>query len=214
MPASLRTIFTNLFCLLAVAWSSPLCVVGNSSQQADSAVVSVLGSGYNAVTYKGSMDVFKKHFSGLYFFKQMEDDKKRMVVLSEFGLSLLDFQFFNDSAQLMNAQDFLNRPGLIELMKGDFGFLVNGICFDEVLKSRKKGIKKGVGRTKIKTKQGQFDLFHRVTDGQLVAVKQRRSWFSSVYFAFTYSDSDLPVEILIRHTGMPFKMKLKKIKEE
>ena len=214
MPSILRTIFIFLFCLSAVAWGEPLYATENNSQPADSVVAAVLGSGYNTVTYKGSMDVFKKHFSGLYFFKQMDADKKRMVVLSEFGLNLLDFQFTNDSAQLMNAQEFLNRPGLIELMKGDFGFLVNGIRASEVRKTRHKGIKKGVECTRINTEKGRFTLYHRVTDHRLVKVKRWQGWFSSVKYSFTYTNSDLPQEILIRYTGLAFKMKLKKIKEE
>jgi len=214
MPALLRTILIFLFCQTVVAWGEPLCATEKNVLPADSVVVAVLGGGYNTVTYKGSMDVFKKHFSGLYFFKQMPENKKRMVVLSEFGLNLLDFQFTSDSAQLMNAQEFLNRPGLIELMKGDFGFLVNGIRTCEVLKSRNKTPKKGVERTKIKTEKGQFTLYHRVTDHRLVSVKRRQGWFSSVKYSFTYINSDLPEEIWIRHTGLPFKMKLKKIKEE
>jgi len=214
MPAFLRTILPFFFCLLAVSWSESVSATENKLQPVDSVVVAVLGGGYNTVTYKGSMDVFKKHFSGLYFFKQMPDDRKRMVVLSEFGLNLLDFQFTKDSAQLMNAQEFLNKPGLIELMKGDFGFLVNGIRTCEVLKSRNKTPKKGVERTKIKTEKGQFALYHRVTDHRLVSVKRRQGWFSSVKYSFIYINSDLPEEIWIRHTGLPFKMKLKKIKEE
>ena len=194
--------------------NAPLQAADTNFQSTDSVVVAVLGCGYNTLTYKGSMDVFRKHFSGLYFFKQMPDDKKRMVVLSEFGLNLLDFQFTNDSAQLMNAQEFLNKPGLIELMKGDFGFLVNGIKTSEVLKSRHQTPKKGVERTRIKTEKGQFTLYHRVTDQRLVRVKRRQGWFSSVKYSFTYGNSDLPEEIMIRHTGLPFKMKLKKIKEE
>ncbi len=214
MPPYLRTILTILFSLWAVAWGESLQAAKNSSQPADSVVVAVLGSGYQTVTYKGSMEVFGKHFSGLYFFKQMGEDKKRMVVLSEFGLNLLDFQFSADSAQLMNAQDFLNKPGLIELLKGDFGFLVRGLQASDVVKYRLQPNAKDMALTKIKTDNGRFTLYHRVTDGRLVKVKQRQNWFSSVIYAFAYQDSHLPDEILIRHTGMPFKMKLKKIKEE
>lgn len=211
MPLFNRTILTLL--LYLVLQPSGFAAQTNL-QTEDSTMVSVLGEGYQTVIYKGSMDVFGNHFSGLFFFKRMDAGTKRMVLLSEFGLNLLDFQFSNDSARLMNGQEFLNRPGLIELMKGDFGFLLNGIKVNDVVKTRCLSEKGGMKPVKVKTKEGRFTLYYSVTDDQLMNVKQKKGWFSSVKYRFSYKEESLPEEILIRHTGIPFKMKLKKIKSE
>lgn len=80
---------------------------------------------YQQALYKTQMDAFGKHFSGILLFKpEPADSSYRVVMLSEFGLNLMDLSLKKAGTEVINCQDFLNRPVIINSIEKNIRLLV------------------------------------------------------------------------------------------
>ena len=81
---------------------------------------------YNTALYKSKIDIGKKHFSGLFYFKAQKDSMSyRIVFLSEFGLNLLDLEYKNHEFIIKNCKEFLNRKIIINTLQKDLELLIS-----------------------------------------------------------------------------------------
>src|ERR1041385_3947450 len=73
-----------------------------------------------AVKYKASIDVLKKHFTGIVVIKQTDTETKHLVFLTELGMRMFDFEWKRDSMKPVFVFDPLNRPNLVTALTKNF----------------------------------------------------------------------------------------------
>jgi hypothetical protein len=169
-------------------------------------IIPVLGGDYNSVLYKASFDIGKKHFSGLFFFKQVADSAVRVVLLSEVGLNLLDMEFKNGEFTLINCNELLNKKILINTLKKDLRLLI------EAPKNKSK--------QKLYTKKDSYVLkqenqyyFFCNSDSKQTQIIQK-SAFKDINIQMPSYREGFPKEILISNKKINLTINLRLLKVE
>jgi len=85
----------------------------------------ILNGDFKTVLYKSRMEAGKKQFSGLFYFKSFPDSSYRIVLLSEFGLNLLDLEYKNHEFTVVTCKDFLNRKIFLNAIKSNLKLLID-----------------------------------------------------------------------------------------
>jgi hypothetical protein len=73
--------------------------------------------------YNMTVDVMKKHFSGLLLIKQTGNDTYRTLFSAHFGLSVFDFEVAADSLHVHHCIEPLQKKKLLSLLHEDFSVL-------------------------------------------------------------------------------------------
>ena len=73
--------------------------------------------------YKASVSALGKNFGGIFIAKKTNDSTHRIVLTTEFGNKLLDFELSGDNFKVNFALDELNRKIVINTLKSDFRVL-------------------------------------------------------------------------------------------
>jgi hypothetical protein len=72
-----------------------------------------------------TIDVMKKHFSGLMVIKQLTNDGYRVVFITEVGLKIFDLEFIpGETVKVHYFMDALNRKALIRTLSADLKLLL------------------------------------------------------------------------------------------
>jgi hypothetical protein len=103
------------------------------------------------------MEAGKKQFSGLFYFKSFPDSSCRIVLLSEFGLNLLDLEYRDHNFNVVTCKDFLDKKIILNAFKSSLKLLID--------------LPEGYRQT------GYFDQ-----DGKLVVVKYKKPFKKYYYF--------------------------------
>jgi hypothetical protein len=120
--ATLRTI-----CLLWL--SSTLlsgCSVANKINVMDAFTncPPVFQSAIHTATYSAQLDFYKKHISGLFVFKSMNDTTERVVFMTETGFKFFDFEFTPHQFKVQYIIPSLNKKFIVNTLSRDLGYLV------------------------------------------------------------------------------------------
>lgn len=75
--------------------------------------------------YNAKINVFGNDLSGILVVKKIDDHRKRLALLSEFGNTLLDFEFENENVSVKYIMDDLNKKIIINKLKKYFQLLVH-----------------------------------------------------------------------------------------
>jgi len=169
----------------------------------------VLASNYKSTTYKGSIDVFGKHISGLFFFKKSKDDDYRLVLMSEIGLSLMSFRITADSTQLTDCQEFINNPGFTSLIGID---MANLLISPQNISNVKYCQKGSYTQIKFRSNERKYRLQTDKINHQLTELKIKSGMLSKTKYRLSYDTLALASQITITHGLMPMKIKLNRLK--
>jgi len=74
--------------------------------------------------YKARFNVFKHKFGGILIIKKIKKDHHRIVLTSEFGKKIFDFEIMDDIVKLNYSSDVLNKKFIINTLQNDFQILV------------------------------------------------------------------------------------------
>ncbi len=87
--------------------------------------VSVFPESFEKALYKTNIHLLNKDYSGIMFFKRMEDEQSiRVVFMSEFGLKYFDFQLLdNGQFNVKYILDELNKNSIIGVLEQDIKLL-------------------------------------------------------------------------------------------
>ena len=122
-----RTLFLPLIISLQLCSCSSTKGLGTTETSEGASIqrFSPLGSISEPVLFKASIGIYKDHYSGLFLIKRMpEESSIRVLFLSELGLSLMDLEYREDEFEVVNVQEFLNRPALLKTLQNDFRTLL------------------------------------------------------------------------------------------
>lgn len=104
--------------------------------------------------FKVGLTVSSRYFGGLMYVKSTDENKERIIFLSELGLKYFDFEFnkSTNSVEVKYAMSYLNKKALIALLKSDLQFLLNDY---EIVKKRTKSNNVEI----IKTTKSRFKRY-------------------------------------------------------
>lgn len=166
-----------------------------------------LSGNFKQALYKAQMDAFGRHFSGLFLIKPVpEDTSYRVVLLSEFGLNLLDLSLNKTTTTVVNCEEFLNRKVVINAIGNNIRMLL-------FVQEGKNGLKKyrnpETGEVVIKSKQGCKRSFYRFDDeGSLAKIDLRKGLFNKQLATLTFEDASFPTMIFFESSPVKQTMKL------
>ena len=166
------------------------------------------GNRFTSAMYSAKIDIGEKHFSGLFYFKNLEDSTKRIVFLTQFGLNLLDLEYKNHSFEVKNCKDFLNKKLIINTLKKDFKLLIDN---PQKIRKLTKYINKEEQIIKYQTKEGVY--FYSLKDGEINNIVQRKG-FSHIELKTSGRKENLPSSIEIINKRINLTIRLKLIKAE
>jgi hypothetical protein len=141
----------------------------------------------NRYLFQASIDIYKKHFSGLLFIKRLSADSSRILYITELGMKIFDLEFpGNGSSRVIYCMEGLNKKSVLSLLQRDMGLMIRNITIDnkaKILESRKDSRK----IIKIKEQKGTSYCFLNDSTGTvdelihtgLLAKKLHLRYFSS-----------------------------------
>jgi hypothetical protein len=206
MPVVLRIFYLFFGVVLLTSCASRRTNLSASDLRSSNLNQAVLSGSYTSVSYKAGIDVFGKHLSGILFVKQTQPNNFRVVLLSEIGLSLMDFEITPDSSRLISCQDFINKPALIKVFQHDFEQLVKEIKNIEQIREKTTKTHQAL---KFNGDGKRMRMVINRETLKPVELKIKQGLFSGVKFSFAFAETTLPSEIQINHVGLPIKLELK-----
>ena len=153
--------------------------------------------------YHADINVFGNVLSGILVVKKLENGRKRLALLSEFGNTLLDFEFVEDKVNVIYIMDDLNKKIVVKKLKKYFQLLVHSEY--EIRKSFEIEGRK----THISKLQGKRIFLNLDTHGELSDIRQASIFRNKVGIQF-YGDTEYADSIQFKSYELPINIGLKK----
>ncbi len=166
-----------------------------------------ISSQFQKALFKAQMDAFGRHFSGIFLIKPVpEDTSFRVVLLSEFGLNLLDLSITKNSYQVINCQDFLNRKIVIQTLEKDLRML---LFIPEKVKKIKAFQNPETGDLvyKMKFKNGRV-YFSTTESGLMKRIELRTGLWNRLAADLVWENQPFPSTIVFSSKPVKHTMKL------
>jgi len=169
-----------------------------------------LATHYSTALYKAKINIADKKYSGLFYFKLMEDTSYRVVLLSEFGLNLLDLEYKNHDFTVVNCKSFLDKSIIVNTLKKDLKLLLDfpesktKIVYDNNYQSVKR-----IDKRRCFEKISCF-----YNENQVLKNILRKKGFSHIDITTTYLDKKIPSRIHIKNKRIKLDFELNLIKIE
>jgi hypothetical protein len=172
-------------------------------------ISTVLENGYNTALYKAKIDVENNHISGLIYFKIVSESSYRIIFMSEFGLNLLDYEYKNNSFELISCKDFLNKKIILNAIKNDIKLLID-LPKNNDKKSIYKNPKSQISLVKIKEKLNRYYYFFN-QEKEAIRIIQTKG-LKHIEITFDEYDNEIPKKIEIYHKRIKLGINLNLIK--
>ncbi len=174
--------------------------------------ISVLDSDFKKVVYRTTVDVYKKHFSGIMVIKKMESDSSyRIVFLSELGMKIFDFEFNNNLSEKFKIHQILepiNKKLLINTLQRDFELFLK-IYPQEVNKESYISDKSVIEKIKY---NGFFNYYNFNIDSNYVTSITQKTWlFKKLVISNIGFSKSSPDKVKFSHKGIKLTINLSKI---
>jgi hypothetical protein len=119
-------IFRTLCLLLLSSLLCSGCIVANKINVLDTFTNCpvVFRPAIHTATYSAQLDFYKKHISGLFIFKSMNDTTERVVFMTETGFKFFDLEFTPQSFKVQYIIPSLNKKFIISTLRRDLAYLV------------------------------------------------------------------------------------------
>ncbi len=157
--------------------------------------------------YKAKIEVYKRNFGGIVIVKKTGSQSHRIVMTTEFGSKLLDFEYSGDTFTKNFVIEKLDRKFILNVLQEDFKLLL--IEKATVLESYESEINKV-----YKTQNGKrYDFyFFETVSGNLQKIVNTSKSKEKVEVAFESSDGIIAENISIKHNNIKLRIDLEKFK--
>lgn len=153
--------------------------------------------------YKASIEVYGRHFGGVFIVKKMGDQQHRIVFTTEMGNKLFDFSFDKGHFKVNYVLDELNKKILINILKNDFKVLITQhLPTKETYISNNETIKKTYIDKKV------YYYFENPEVYKIIRTNQQKE---KVRFLFTEINDTIAQRIDIIHLNIKLKIVLKSL---
>ena len=164
------------------------------------------GGDMTEAVFHGSMELYEHHFSGIFALKKESEEKYRMVLMSEVGMTLLDFSFTSKDFQVNYCIDPLRKKALLNLLYRDF-LLLTVSPKSESLKQGKEQFEQAQFILYKKEKSRDFYYFEKGTMVQIVS----KAFLNRTDIQFVEMKEGMADSIKIKHKPVKLRMALKRI---
>lgn len=110
----------NLILLLCFSCTTYRINNVNTIPNTEKTVENLYFSSREDYVYKCRMDIYKNHVSGILIIKKLTEQTHRVVLTSDFGNKLIDFEISGDSFKLNYVLPDLDKKIVINFLKNDF----------------------------------------------------------------------------------------------
>lgn len=159
--------------------------------------------------YKAKIEVYKRNFGGIVIIKKTSPQSHRIVMTTEFGSKLLDFEYNGDTFTQNFIIEDLDRRFILNVLKEDFKLLL--IKNAPVLANYESPTNQV-----YKTQNGKrFDFyFFGKSSEKLERIVNTTNSKEKVEVDFRSSDGQIAEKIVIKHNNIKLRIDLEKFKEE
>lgn len=156
--------------------------------------------------YKAHIEVYGNDLSGIFVVKKVNDSIHRVVLTTDFGNKLLDFELSENKFKVNYIVDDLNKKIVINTLKKDFELLLKtNHKVEEVLENEDNVI------FKSKTGKRTNYLYKSKKENNLVKIVNTSKSKEKVSFSFMPKNTTFAEYILIEHNNIKLKIELNQI---
>jgi hypothetical protein len=158
--------------------------------------------------YKCQMDIYKNHVSGILIIKKISDDTHRVVMTSDFGNKMIDFEISENDFKLNYVLADLDKKMVINFLKNDFQELLRQkYPVNESFENENSRIYLS------KTKKKSYYLFFNKENSLLKQIIYTKSNKEKIDFSFDAKKPTFAEMILLDHKDFKINIKLFQITE-
>ena len=158
--------------------------------------------------YKCRMDIYKNHVSGILIIKKISDDTHRVVMTSDFGNKMIDFEISENNFKLNYVLADLDKKMVINFLKNDFQELLRQkYLVNESFENENSRIYLS------KTKKKSYYLFFNKENSLLKQIIYTKSNKEKIDFSFDAKKPTFAEMILLDHKDFKINIKLFQITE-
>lgn len=159
--------------------------------------------------YKCSMDIYGNQISGLLIIKKIANDTHRVVMTSDFGNKMIDFEISENHFKLNYVLEDLNKKMVINFLKNDFQELLRQ---KYSVTEHYENIESEIYQSNIDKKQ--YYLFVDKTTGLLKELVYTKNHREKIDFSFVAKKTNFADTVNIAHKDFKIKIKLTQITED
>jgi hypothetical protein len=163
--------------------------------------IPVFTDGTNEAVFRGTMEVYKHYYSGIFAMKKEAVEKFRVVLMSEVGMTLVDFSFDANVFEVIYCIETLNKKRLLKLLYHDFLLLLNTSNSEE-LKQKKC---KTHNAQSILIKKNNSRDFYCFENGEMTQISSKKCLNRTL---IQFQDMKTGAANLIQIKHSPFKLKI------
>ncbi len=153
--------------------------------------------------YKTHIEIYGNQLSGIFITKRINDSLHRMVLTTDFGNKLLDFEISENSFKVNFIVDNLNKKIIINTLEADFRTLLQ--VNHKVLKTYKSK-----NETIYQTENNQYFYNDLITNNlnKIIKTNKRKE---KVIFTFQSKKATFAENITIEHKNIKLKIEFNQI---
>lgn len=156
--------------------------------------------------YKAHIEVYGNDLSGIFVVKKVNDSMHRVVLTTDFGNKLLDFELSENDFKVNYIVDDLNKKIVINTLKKDFILLLKtNHKVDEVFENEVNIILKSIDGNRINY------LYKSKKDNSFSKLINTSKTKEKVTFSFLPKNTTFAESILIQHYNIKLKIELNQI---
>jgi hypothetical protein len=156
--------------------------------------------------YKAHIEVYGNDLSGIFVVKKVNDSVHRVVLTTDFGNKLLDFELSEKDFKINYIVDDLNKKIIINTLKKDFVLLLKtNHKVDEVFENEENIIFKSIEGNRINY------LYKSKKDNSFSKLVNASKLNEKVTFSFLPKNTTFAESILIQHYNIKLKIELNQI---
>lgn len=151
--------------------------------------------------YTAKIKTYDNQFNGILVVKRVDDNKKRVALITDFGNTLMDFEIFNDEVKVNYMLDDLNKKIIVNKLKKYFQLLVHA---DYAIEALNKTNDKLIYTSELQSKRV---FIYEDTTGNINRLKQVSRFKEKVEIDFYSENSTYADSIHFKSNEIPLEMK-------
>ena len=204
----LQSFLYSLIFLLLVSCKTYKLADVKSVTNSEKTVENLYFSSNEDYVYKCQMDIYKNHVSGILIIKKLNDATHRVVLTSDFGNKLIDFEISGDNFKLNYVLADLDKKIVINFLKNDFQQLLKQkYPVNESFENEKSKIYLS------KLDKKQYYLFFNKENGLLNQIIYTKNDKEKIDFTFEAKKHIFADSLNLQHKDFKINIKLFQITE-
>jgi len=159
------------------------------------------------IIYKADITFYKNNFGGLLVIKKIEDKNYRIVLTTQFGLKIFDFELNHSKLNVVFCIDQLNKKMIIKTFEEDFNLLLLQQNFDYLFVINNTELKQKIWQLN----SGKINTFYIQNNesASIDIISKRKRNSEKISVGLRSYKNDLPGEIKLEHHNIKLKINLK-----